>query len=293
MKEITILSGKGGTGKTTITAALASVAARAVFCDNDVDAADLHLIFQPQIVESTPFASGWKAHINSHECSNCGTCVEYCRFGAIHYNSKGALEINPFQCEGCRLCERVCPATAISSTLSKNNSWFVSNSRFGTLVHAQMGPGEENSGKLVTLVRKKASEIAKMNNLDYIINDGPPGIGCATISSLTGTDVVLMVIEPTRSGLHDAKRLVELIRQFGPEALALINKFDINLTVSDEIENYLQSVNIPLIAKIPFDADMVKAMIEGLTIVEYKADSPIAAQIQHVWERLAYNTNNK
>lgn len=286
MLEITILSGKGGTGKTTIAASLASVAENAVFCDNDVDAADLHLIFQPQVVEEHPFASGWKAHINSLECTNCGTCTDYCHFGAIHFNQQGNLEINPFQCEGCRLCERTCPSHAISSQMSNNSAWYISDSRLGPLVHAQMGPGEENSGKLVTLVRKKAAQIATEQHKTYIINDGPPGIGCATISSLSGTGAVLLVIEPTRSGMHDASRLVELIRIFDIQAYALINKYDLNRSVSHQIECYLTAQNIPLLAKIPFDSEMVQAMNHGLTIGEYNPSSPIAKQIRMIWDQL-------
>ncbi len=286
MKEITVLSGKGGTGKTSITAALASVAVNAVFCDNDVDAADLHLIFQPQIIEEHQFSSGWKANINTFECTNCGICVQNCRFDAIHFNNSGALEINPYQCEGCRLCERICPEKAISSVENTNNSWFVSQSRFGDFVHAQIGPGEENSGKLVTQIRRKAQEIALQNKSDYIINDGPPGIGCATIASLSGTSAVLLVIEPTKSGLHDVKRLVELIESFKIDAFAVINKFDINLEVAQTIEEFLQSKNIPLLANIPFEKEMVEAMVIGKTIVEYNSNSVITKQIKDIWEAL-------
>ncbi len=286
MKEVTILSGKGGTGKTSITAALASVAKKAVFCDNDVDAADLHLIFQPKIIEEHNFSSGWKAFINTQECTHCGTCADYCRFDAIHYNNKGDLEINTFKCEGCRLCERTCPENAISSIQNENNFWFVSQSRFGELVHAQMGPGEENSGKLVTQVRKKARELAKESQSEYVINDGPPGIGCATISSLSGTDSVLLIIEPTKSGLHDVKRLVELIETFNIETNAIINKYDINSEIALTIEEFLQFKGIPLLAKIPFDKEMVEAMIAGKTIVEYNSSSIITGQIHEIWRKI-------
>ncbi|MBN1116131.1 MAG: P-loop NTPase [Bacteroidales bacterium] len=286
MKEITVVSGKGGTGKTTVTAALASVAENVIFCDNDVDAADLHLIFQPKIIETHKFSSGCKAFINKDICTNCGLCTEHCRFNAIHYNESRQLEINPFQCEGCRLCERICPAKAIFSRENTNNFWFVSDSRFGDLVHAEMGPGEENSGKLVTQVRKKAKEIAKQKQLNFILNDGPPGVGCAAISSLSGTNVVLMVIEPTKSGLHDAKRLVELIESFGIETFAVINKYDINTEISDLIEDFLSEKKIPLLARIPFDKEMVESMIQGKTIIEYNSDSEISVLIKEIWSKL-------
>jgi len=292
MKEITVLSGKGGTGKTSITAALATVTQNAVFCDNDVDAADLHLLLQPEIKEKHTFLSAWIASINEENCTNCGICKDHCRFNAIHINEKGNMEINPYQCEGCRLCERICPVQAITSEQSSNNYWYVSDTRLGKLVHAKMGPGEENSGKLVTQVRKRAKEIAKEVNAPYIINDGPPGIGCTAISSITGTEIVLMVIEPTKSGLHDMQRLVELIRSFNITVFALINKCDINEQVSGEIETYLKKHNIPLAAKIPFDEAMVEAMLVGKTIVEYLPDSEISKTIHQTWNFLNSNKND-
>lgn len=286
MKEITVLSGKGGTGKTSITAALASVAKNAIFCDNDVDAADLHLLLHPEIRETHNFSSGSTAHINVALCSNCGLCQRLCRFDAIHFNENNNLEVNPFQCEGCRLCERVCPTSAITSTENLNNFWYVSDTRFGTTVHAYMGPGEENSGKLVSKIRKKAKELAIENKADFIINDGPPGIGCAAISSVSGTDLVLLVIEPTKSGLHDVERLLELINSFKIKAVAVINKCDINEEVTAEVEAFLLENNIKLLEKIPFNKVMVEALIEGKTIVEYQPESAIAKQIIKVWEYL-------
>ncbi len=288
MKEITILSGKGGTGKTSITAALASVAENAVLCDSDVDAADLHLLLHPQKKEEHTFSGGWIVQIDQSKCTRCRACMEICRYAAIHFNQEGQLEINPYQCEGCRLCEKKCAAEAITSVRNNNNYWYVSETRFGIMVHAKMGPGEENSGKLVSKIRGRAKEIATDNNLQYIINDGPPGIGCAAISSLTGSHAVLIVTEPSKSALHDLKRLVELIAGFSLPAYAVINKYDIDLELSSEIESYLKDNTIPLLEKIPFTPDVVKAMIEGKTITEYKPDSEITKSIKKIWERIRY-----
>ncbi|TKG94337.1 (4Fe-4S)-binding protein [Puteibacter caeruleilacunae] len=285
MQEITILSGKGGTGKTSISAALASVAQNKILCDNDVDAADLHLILKPEIEQKEVFAGAWIPHIDDETCISCGKCKDLCRYGAIHQHDD-KFSVNRFQCEGCRLCERECPVNAITSERSTNNNWYISNTRMGKMVHAKMGPGEENSGKLVSLIRSKAKELAKKNNNQFIINDGPPGIGCTAISSLTGTDKVLLVIEPTRSGLHDAGRIVELIERFNIPCFALINKYDINQTVTHEIELYLEERGIDLLAKIPFDKTFVEAMIKEQTIVEYAPKSNISKEIETVWNQL-------
>ncbi len=286
MKEITILSGKGGTGKTSITAAIASIAKDAVFCDNDVDAADLHLIMKPTIREEHTFSGGWNVTINESSCIDCGICTDVCRFDAIHPNGNNRLEINPFKCEGCRLCERLCPVQAITSVQSTNNHWYVSDTRFGTLVHAKMGPGEENSGKLVSEVRKKAKELAIEGNSMYLINDGPPGIGCAAISSLSGTDLVIMVIESTISGLHDARRLYDLIQSFSLPTYALINKYDIHPLSTKEIEEFLKEKSISLLGKIPFEERMVKAMVKGKTIIEFDDRCEISKVILEAWRKL-------
>ena len=288
MKEITILSGKGGTGKTSITAAIGSITSSVVFCDNDVDAADLHLIMKPAIREEHTYIGAWTASIDQSSCIDCGICTDHCRFDAIHPDSHGKLEINPFKCEGCRLCERLCPVQAISSLQSTNNNWYVSDTRFGTLVHAKMGPGEENSGKLVSVVRKRARELAVEGNARYLINDGPPGIGCAAISSLTGTDLVIMVIESTISGFHDAGRLYELIQSFSIPTYALINKFDINPVSTAQIEEFLKEKSIPLIGKIPFDRNMVNAMVKGKTIVEYSDQIEASKVIIEAWGKLEH-----
>ncbi len=291
MKEITIVSGKGGTGKTSISAALASVVPNVVFCDNDVDAADLHLIFHPEIKATHRFSSGSKAFIHCELCSNCGLCEEYCRFDAIHPGSDRTRTINTFQCEGCRLCERICPENAISVTESNNNFWYVSKSRFGTLVHAKMGAGEENSGKLVTEVRRKAREIATETCASYIINDGPPGIGCAAIASVTGADLVLVVIEPSLSGLHDAKRMIELVKSFNIPVYAVINKYDINAEVTEKVERFLFENQIKLVGKLPFVTEMVESMVAGKTIVEFMPDGEISKEFFYIWENIQNSKN--
>ncbi|MBC8488638.1 MAG: ATP-binding protein [Bacteroidetes bacterium] len=286
MTEITILSGKGGTGKTSITVALASLVQNTVFSDCDVEAADMFLIFEPEISEEFTFESGAKAIIEQDKCNCCGKCYDVCRFDAIFYNEDGGLEINPLHCEGCRLCERICPVSAITMLHPENNKWFISESRFGPLIYARMGPGEENSGKLVTTIRKKAKEIAEASSADFIINDGPPGIGCPVISSLIGIDKALLVIEPTKPGLHDILRLIELIEKFKMSAFAIINKYDISETICLEVERKLKELNIPLIGKIPFDEMFTEAMVNRKSVVEYAPNSVASKVINQVWDKL-------
>ena len=283
------MSGKGGAGKTSIAAAIASLAENAVFCDNDVDAADLHLILNPAIKEEHDFDSGSKAVIDPQICTACGLCIDQCRFYAIHTNEKGIPEVNPFQCEGCRLCERICPVDAIQTIHYKNNKWFVSDTRFGPMVHARMGAGEENSGRLVTEIRGKAREIASQTTANFIINDGPPGIGCPVIASVTGTGVVLLITEPSLSGLHDVKRLMELVDSFHIPALAVINKYDINLEITGRIEKFLKEKTIPLIGKIPFDTRLVDAMVAGKSIIELNPESDLAEIFRKIWKRIMEN----
>lgn len=286
MREITVLSGKGGTGKTSVTAALGTLARNTVFCDNDVDASNLHLIFQPEHIEKGVYLGGWSATIHTEKCNHCGICALHCQFDAIHTNEKGQFYINEFQCEGCRLCERVCPMHAITSKQSDNNEWYISKTRFGSMIHAHMGPGEENSGKLVTLVRKKAQEEAELTKAEWIINDGPPGIGCATISSLSGVNAVLIVAEPTQSGLHDVERLVKLAQSFNISAFAIINKYDLHKGQNELLCAYFQKEGIPILAFLPFDENMVHSMVEGQTITEFAPFSTISLELKKAWLKL-------
>ncbi len=287
MMEITVLSGKGGTGKTSVTSALGYLAENAVLCDNDVDAADLFIILDPKVKEEYRFESGHSVEINKDICTSCGICKDLCRFDAISYIDGGGLEINPNKCEGCLLCVKQCPVHAITSHSKDNNFWFVSDTRMGTMVHAKMGAGEENSGKLVSRIRKRAKEIASEQNADFIISDGPPGIGCPVIASLSGTNKTLLVIEPTKSGLHDAQRLIELINKFKIPAYAIINKYDINMEMTNVIAGYLDENNIELLAKLPFDRQMVEAMVNRETIIEYDSESVISQELKNVWRKIS------
>lgn len=285
MKEITVLSGKGGTGKTSITAALASIAQNAVLCDNDVDASDLHLILKPQILETVQFEGSWIAEIDQDKCTQCSICYTTCRFEAINLENN-RYTINPFLYEGCRLCERVCPEKAISSKRSDRNYWYISDTRMGTMIHARMAPGEENSGKLVALIRSQAKTFAEATGAQYIINDGPPGIGCSAISSITGTDHVLLVIEPTLSGIHDAERVIELVRNFKIPISAIINKYDLNKEITNRAIKMLEEQQIPTLAKINFDRQFVHAMIKEQSIVEYAPESDVTRQLKYVWKSI-------
>ena len=286
MKEITVVSGKGGTGKTSVTAALADTKRELVLCDADVDAPDLHLLLDPKIAESHVFEGNWIASIDPEQCSACGLCMEYCRFDAIQTHGSEIPVIDPFKCEGCRLCERICPTKAISSERSKNNYWYVSGTRHGTMVHARMGPGEENSGKLVTRVRQKAKELAKLEKVAFVLTDGPPGTGCPAIAAVTGTDLVLLVIEPSRSSLHDAGRVADLLGQMNIEAVAIINKYDLHAPLTGEIEQFLKNKAITLVGKVPFDEQVVEAMVQAKSVTEFAPQSEASVALEGIWARI-------
>jgi len=286
MKEITILSGKGGTGKTSITAALAFFFENTVYCDNDVDAADLHLLFQPKVQQEFPFSSGNKAEIDTDLCNACGVCIAYCRFDAIHFDANGDLFVNPLACEGCRLCERLCMQKAISSLDANANRWFISTTRFGSFIHAQTSPGAENTGKLVTHIRSEAKKIALETAADFILNDGPPGIGCATIASITGTHTVVIVTEPTKAGWHDLKRLLILINSFSTQVCVILNKYDVHIKMANQMKEFLKVKKIPLLACIPFAEEMVLAMVNGKTMLEYDAHSEVSKELGNAYGKL-------
>ena len=287
MLEITVLSGKGGSGKTTFTAALANLVTSAVICDNDVDAADLFLLLNPTIKEQGSFRSGQTATIKPETCSSCGLCQSLCKFNAIELNNKNEYVVNPFNCEGCRLCERACPQQAITTSPDDGHRWYKSETRFGSFVHAQMEPGEENSGKLVTFIRKKAKNLAVNQAADILLNDGPPGIGCPVIASLTGTNIVLLVVEPTLSGRHDALRVVDLINSFNIPAYAVLNKSGINKEVEKKIITDLKEREIPLLGKIPYSKKFWEAMKVQQNIFEYAPSSQPAQAIKTIWHNLS------
>lgn len=280
MKEIVILSGKGGTGKTSIAGSFAVLARNKVLADCDVDAADLHLILNPSLKNENEFWSGKIASIDDVLCTGCGLCEEQCHFNAITN-----FTVNPLSCEGCGFCSHICPAGAITMIDNMAGHLYISETEYGTLVHARLGIAQENSGKLVALVRQTAREIVEEQNCDYLITDGPPGIGCPVISSLSGAHLALLVTEPTLSGLHDLERIIQVSHHFGVPAIACINKYDINDENCTAIENYCSSQNVPVSAKIPFDNMVTEALIKGSPVVNYP-QSKATASIKALWERI-------
>lgn len=270
MKEIVVISGKGGTGKTSITASFAYLGGKdIVVADCDVDAADMHLLMKPDFAKSEDFYSGEIANINQDRCTACGECTDVCRFDAIPVINNQYI-VQPLDCEGCGYCARICPVEAIKMEVQNVGRWYISNTRIGNiLVHAKLGIGAENSGKLVAKVKNEAKQIAKENNKDFIIIDGSPGIGCPVVSSLSGANFVVLVTEPTVSGLHDLKRVYELVKKFNIKAGCIINKSDINPQVSVEIEEFLKKENIIHFSNLPYDVAFTNAMTNGQTIVEY------------------------
>ena len=281
--EIAVISGKGGTGKSSISAAFATLNKKVVLADCDVDAANLHILFDPTHEEEEIYISGELAVIDYDKCTNCGLCISYCRFDALDYNDENLVEVDDIYCDGCQLCFRVCPEEAIEMVKNDKSRMYSGTFRNGKMVYGKLAPGEENSGKLVSRVREKAKEIAQNHNLETIIIDGPPGIGCAVISSITGVDYVIVVTEPTISGLHDLKRTLEITEKFSVKTRVIINKNDLNFQVSKEIENYCSSRNIPVIASLPFHPQVVEAMINKKSIVEFAPNSLIAKQLEEVF----------
>ncbi len=281
--EIAVISGKGGTGKSSISAAFATLNKKVVLADCDVDAANLHILFDQTHEEEEIYISGELAVIDYDKCTNCGLCISYCRFDALDYNDENLVEVDDIYCDGCQLCFRVCPEEAIEMVKNDKSRMYSGTFRNGKMVYGKLAPGEENSGKLVSRVREKAKEIAQNHNLETIIIDGPPGIGCAVISSITGVDYVIVVTEPTISGLHDLKRTLEITEKFSVKTRVIINKNDLNFQVSKEIENYCSSRNIPVIASLPFHPQVVEAMINKKSIVEFAPNSLIAKQLEEAF----------
>jgi len=293
MKELVIISGKGGTGKTSIVAAFASLAKNAVFADCDVDAADLHLVLEPKVKQTSDFSGGKQASIIAEKCIGCGKCKDLCRFDAINFDGPAndtvgkTFTVDPISCEGCKVCVEFCPVDAIEFEDSINGQWFISDTRFGTMVHAKLGIAEENSGKLVFLIRKETKKIAEEQKKNLIIVDGSPGIGCPVIASITGADLVLIITEPTLSGKHDLERVAELAAGFKIPVLVAINKFDLNSDMAEQIEKDTLKRNIKVVGKIRYDKAFTKAQIMKCSVVEYTGGA-VTEDVKALWRNVTY-----
>jgi len=287
MKELVIISGKGGTGKTSITASFAALAKNAVLADCDVDAADLHLILNPTIRDQHNFYGGHESQIRPADCTACGVCQTLCRFDAIQ-PSDGRFQVDSASCEGCGVCVEFCQEKAIDFPSRLCGEWFHSRTRFGPLLHAKLGIGAENSGKLVSTVRGQAKQFAQAIQANWILVDGPPGTGCPVIAAITGTDVVLAVTEPTLSGKHDLLRVLELAHHFKIPAYVCMNKWDINPEMTDQIEHAASEAGATILERVPYDPSITKAQIQGLSVVELN-DGPASTSIKTLWEKLCQN----
>ena len=281
MKRIVVISGKGGTGKTVLSAALVSLAENVVAVDCDVDASNLHLLLSPEIKRQEEFRFGVTARINRDKCVQCGACCDACRFGAVSKN----FDIDPVFCEGCGACALVCPRDAVEMTENVSGRWFISQTRFGPFVHARLGTGEENSGKLVSLIKQKADELARERDTDFQIIDGSPGIGCPVIASLAGVDQALIVTEPTVSGLHDADRVIKLTRHFRIPVQVVINKYDLNLQTAQTIVDFCGKQQIPVAGKIAFDPAVVESAVKRQTLIEATGEQTKSSVIR-IWDRI-------
>ncbi|WP_018248709.1 ATP-binding protein [Orenia marismortui] len=288
MKKLTVISGKGGTGKTTVTANLAALASNLVLADCDVDAPNMHLLMKPEVIKADIFKGAKVAVKDNDKCVDCGLCKELCNFKAI--TSK--FEVDEMRCEGCGLCVAKCPTQAFELKLEETGDLYRSKTKFAPMTHAKLKVGAENSGKLVSKVKENAEEIAKVENKELLLIDGSPGVGCPVIASINGVDYVLIVTEPTKSGLADLKRVLKVVKHFKIAAMVAINKYDLNLALTAEIEEYCRRKDISVIGKIPFSPKIVDAMRQGKLIVEYAAKSPVSAAIGNIMDNLEFIIDN-
>ncbi|MDD4636297.1 MAG: 4Fe-4S binding protein [Bacteroidales bacterium] len=286
--EIAIISGKGGTGKSTVCAAFVSVAQSTIAVDCDVDASNLYLIFSPSCDEEYVFVSGNHAVIDSDLCMNCGLCMSYCRFDAIS-SDNGLIRVSEVACDGCFLCSRICPVKAIKMIPATKSRMFAGTFRYGKMVYGRLAPGEENSGKLVNVLRNKATEYAKNFGYKTVILDGPPGIGCPVISTITGVDKVVIVTEPTISGLLDMERSYECSSKSSGQIYVIVNKYDLNMEITHVIENWCEEQGVPVVALLPYDEHVVDAMVEGMTLVEYNEESNITKLLRNAYNFIMQN----
>jgi MinD superfamily P-loop ATPase len=285
MKELVVISGKGGTGKTSMVACLAALESGAVLADCDVDAADLHLVLEPQIKHRQDFSGGRLARVEPDLCTSCGRCLEVCRFGAViaPEDPGGAFSIDPILCEGCGVCHYFCEFGAIPFEEQVNGEWYISDTRHGPMAHARLGVAEENSGKLVSVVRREARRIAEEQGRELIIVDGSPGIGCPVIASITGADMVLIVTEPTLSGEHDLGRVAALARHFVIPAAVCVNKADINPEITDRIRARSQENGLLFAGTILYDTGFTRAQLQARSLVEIEGGSPAADAVRGIW----------
>jgi MinD superfamily P-loop ATPase len=287
MKQLVVLSGKGGTGKTTVTAALAHLASQEfsiVLADADVDAANLELVLDPQKLETGDFTGGKLAVIDPERCTACGACAEACRFDALIPGGE-VYQVDALACEGCAACHYQCPAEAIQMVEQRAGQWFRSDTCFGPLFHARLFAGQENSGKLVTLVKQQARALALKSGADLLLVDGPPGIGCAVIAASAGADQALHVVEPTVSGAHDLERVMATTDHFGVPSLVAINKADLNPTRSDEIAAFCAERGVEVVGRIPYDTMVTEAMVHGQPVTAY-VDGAVAEALKGIWQRV-------
>jgi MinD superfamily P-loop ATPase len=298
MKQLVILSGKGGTGKTSITAAFAHLASqndlagKVILADADVDAANLELVLQPRLLESQDFKGGKVAVINQETCSVCGDCQAACRFDAINYQ-EGFYTVDPVACEGCAACVYRCPTESITMHEQFAGKFYYSESNYGPLYHANLFAGQENSGKLVTLVKQRARLQALDEDRQLVIVDGPPGIGCPVISAVSGADLGLVVAEPTVSGVHDMRRALATLRHFRVRALVCVNKADICQAETDEIESYCRQQGVETVGRIPFDLSVTNAMVAGMAVTAFQPEAPSSIAIARIWERVVSSFQEK
>ncbi|AQQ10004.1 Cell division inhibitor MinD [Sedimentisphaera cyanobacteriorum] len=285
MKELVVISGKGGTGKTSLTSSFAALAEKSVLADCDVDAADLHLILEPNVKQTTDFISGNEAIIDEDKCLGCGACWQKCRFDAINRVDVGQYRVDSSMCEGCGVCVEICPADAVDFPESSCGQWFISDTRFGPMVHAKLGIAAENSGKLVSVVREEARKLAQEQNSELIVVDGPPGTGCPVIASITGTDAVLVVTEPTMSGIHDLERVRSLTKHFDVPTFICVNKWDLNPENTKQIEKIAEESGCHFVGKVPYTKEITAAQVQGKSVIESGSEE-LKTNIKEIWGKL-------